>query len=295
MEYILMLISIILSVVNACLLRGMAYKKQGNVYSPFLFNAGVNIVWLVILFTSHCIVKDAFTPETICYGIAYGVILFAFLYFKTRSMAEGPVALSTLIGSCAFVIATVFGVIYAKESINAFQILGMLMLLVSLFLCVNPKRSKQKLTVKWMVCAFGFFLSGGFVGILYKLFGKSAASGNIDAMILIASAVSMVLFAVFGVVKEGKNGVKAPDRATVVFMIFCGIAGCVYIRMNVTLSALIPSAVFFPVSNGGMLILSTIAGRMFFGEKLSKTQIAGIIIGCIAVVITGCGQHLILR
>ena len=75
-------------------------------------------------------------------------------------------------------------------------------------------------------------------------------------------------------------------------MILCGMASCIYIRMNLTLSNMIPSAIFFPVSNGGMVILSTIGGKLFFKEKLNKIQISGILLGCVAVAITGCGDFI---
>lgn len=293
MEYVFMAISIVLSVVNACLLRGYSAKNQEENYSPFLFNAGVSVVWILIM--TACFLLSgvgAVSPIAIGFGTVYGVILCAFLFFKTQCMAEGPVSLSTLIGSCAFVIATWFGVFYADESVNCFQIIGMLLLLVSLFLCVNPNKSTEKLTAKWFLYCLGFFLAGGCVGIIYKLFGGSSAKTEYDAMILTASAVSAVLFFAVGLIKErGKRKIK-PHKAAILFMILCGFASCAYIRMNITLSNIIPSVVFFPVSNGGMVILSTIGGKLFFKERLNKVQIIGIIIGCIAVVITGSGAYL---
>jgi len=75
-------------------------------------------------------------------------------------------------------------------------------------------------------------------------------------------------------------------------MLLCGIAGCIYIRLNVSLSKVIPGAIFFPVSNGGMVILSTIMGKILFGEKLKPIQMFGILIGLIAIIINGCGDVL---
>lgn len=295
MKYVLMAISIMLSVVNACLLRKFSETNKEKEYSVFLFNTGVSVVWIVILTASFAISDCEFSPGAILYGAVYGVILSSFLLFKTQSMAEGPVSLSTLIGSCAFVIATWFGVVYANETVNLFQLIGMALLLVSLMLCVNPKKSGEKLTGKWMLYCLGFFLAGGAVGILYKLFGKSDASRDVDAMMLAASVVSAVLFAIVGLTRAKRSGTGSikPHKAAVIFMILSGIASCVYIRMNLSLSNMIPSVIFFPVSNGGMVILSTIGARLLFKERLNKMQISGIVIGCIAVVLTGCGETLL--
>lgn len=291
MKYIFMTISILLSVTNACVLRkyGQVNKKG---YNPFLFNGGVSLVWVAIMLIMLLLSDDQISAGAMIYGAIYGVILFAFLFFKTQSMATGPVSLSTLIGSCAFVIATGFGVVYASETVSTIQMIGMLLLFVSLIMCVNPKKSGEKLTGKWLFYCLGFFLAGGFVGILYRLFGASPSSNDVEVMLLTAATVSLLLFAVLGVIQGKTMENIKPDKKIIIFMLLSGIASCAYIRMNLSLSNVIPSVIFFPVSNGGMVILSTVMGRVMFKEKLNALQLCGIAVGCIAVVITGCGDYL---
>ena len=65
----------------------------------------------------------------------------------------------------------------------------------------------------------------------------------------------------------------------------CGVAGCVYNRLNIYLSGAMANAVFFPLFNGGNIILSTLAGWLLFREALSKMQMAGIACGMVAVVL----------
>ena len=295
MKYILMAISITFSVVNAGLLRSFANKTKDNKYSPFLFNAGISVVWVSLLTIWLFISKDYSISVTgVTYGVVYGIILGLFLFFKMQATAEGPVSLTTLIGSCAFIIATAFSVFYVGESISVFQLIGMGLLLASLVLCINPKKSGEKLTKKWFIYCFMFFFIGGLVGILYKLFGRSPASDQVNTMILIASITSGIIFMLGGLVEAKRNNHKLekPSKLVITYMLLCGIAGCVYIRLNVSLSGVIPGAIFFPVSNGGMVILSTVIGKLLFGEKLKPIQIIGILIGLIAIVINGCGDVL---
>ncbi len=249
---------------------------------------------LAVLCGLLVISDNSFNIEAIIYGAIYGVILFAFLLSKTQAMANGPVSLSTLIGSCAFVIATAFGVVYCNEAVSVLQLCGMALLFVSLVLCVNPKKSKEKLTKRWMLYCLAFFLAGGFVGILHKLFGKSSASDEHEVMLLTAAIVSAVLFFMFGIIKSRKDSkMLKPSGKILAFVLMSGAASCAYIRLNLSLSSIIPSVIFFPVSNGGMVILSTIAGKVLFKERLTKAQLVGIAVGCIAVVITGCGDCLL--
>lgn len=292
MKYVFMIISMLLAVTNACVLKKYS-QTNNNGYNTFLFNSGVSAVWLIILLIFLAFSNNGFSVGAVGYGAVYGVILFAFLYFKTQSMATGPVSLSTLIGSCSFVIATAFSVVYSHEEISKIGLLGMFMLFVSLVMCVNPQKSGEKLSKKWFLYCFGFFVAGGFVGILYKLYGNSAFSSDTEVMLFTAALVSEILFITAGIAAEKKSGSIKPNRTAVIFMILSGIASCLYIRMNISLSNIISSAIFFPVSNGGMVIVSTLTGRILFKERLAPVQLCGIALGCAAVFVIGCGEFLL--
>ena len=79
-------------------------------------------------------------------------------------------------------------------------------------------------------------------------------------------------------------------KDSLLYVLLAGVTGCVYIRLNVSLSAVIPSAVFFPVANGGIVVITTLAGAFAFREKLNRIQILGILLGLVALIVTGCGK-----
>ena len=56
-------------------------------------------------------------------------------------------------------------------------------------------------------------------------------------------------------------------------------------KLNLYLSGVIDSMLFFPLVNGGNIILATIMSFAVFHEKLSKRQWCGILVGMIAVLL----------
>ena len=54
--------------------------------------------------------------------------------------------------------------------------------------------------------------------------------------------------------------------------------------MNLYLSGVMDSAVFFPIVNGGGFVLATIAAVLLFKEKLSTKQWIGVVLGIASVV-----------
>jgi multidrug transporter EmrE-like cation transporter len=45
------------------------------------------------------------------------------------------------------------------------------------------------------------------------------------------------------------------------------------------------SSVIFPINNVAIVIVSAISGILLFAEKLSKLQIAGILLACVSIAI----------
>ncbi len=61
-----------------------------------------------------------------------------------------------------------------------------------------------------------------------------------------------------------------------------GVCVAVNHKLNLYLSGIIDSAVFFPVVNGGGLILTTLSAVFLFREKLSRRQWVGLVLGMLA-------------
>ena len=67
-------------------------------------------------------------------------------------------------------------------------------------------------------------------------------------------------------------------------MVVSGACVAVNNKLNLYLSGVIDSAIFFPVVNGGGLVLTTLAALVFFRERLTKVQWIGVGIGIVSVV-----------
>ncbi len=293
MEYLLMSVAVLFSVSSNMILhkfRNRSFRTPGDV---FLFNGGISCVWFLVLAVWSVMSRDfVISAGSIIYGIIYGVVLCLFLHFKAQSMSTGPVALTSLIGNCAFIIATWFGVVYANETVVPLQLVGMVIIVIALVMCINPGKSTQKLTFSWFIWCGAFFLAGGLLGMFNKVFVKSDYSQQINSMMLIASVVSAVLFTLSGFLinKTTNNPKPKIYKESLTYIILCGFVGCIYIRMNLWLAGVIPSVIFFPVSNGAIILLSTFLGQVVFKEELSKIQLTGIFVGLAAIILIGCSQ-----
>ncbi len=293
LTWILFAVAVMFAVANGCVLHSFADRGIRNTGDTFFFNGGVSTVWIVSLLTFSLVSSDLrFSADSLLYGMIYGVVICSFLLFKNLAVTSGPVSLTTLIGSCPFILTMLFGVLCLGQSINGYQIAGILLILVALCLCVSPQKGGMAFSAKWLIYCSLFFLAGGGVGITYMLFGGSDAATEINGMVLCAAVVATVLYFLVGTVLNAVKGQPAPKihRSGWKFILLCGLLSCTYMRLNLYLSTVIPAVVFFPVSNGMNVILAAVAGRFLYRERLTRPQLVGIGIGLVAIILTGSGS-----
>lgn len=315
MQYFFLALSVLAAAANNTMLH-LPLLKRSKV-NEFVFNIGVAAVWIVLLFAVNGGVHG-FSSRTALFGLLYGIVLAGFLFCKMLAFANGPVHLTSLVGSSSFILTTVFNAVYWKEKVSGWQIAGILTMLAAVFAITwRPHRAesdkKQKLTGKWAVYAGAFFFFSALTGIIFR-FHQAADAVHTDEMMIFASAV---VIAFLGILSAGsflfkrrrrmnaedcrggdvnardggdanaRDGIPVRRRtlALCALTAACGVAGCVYNRLNIYLSGAMANAVFFPLFNGGNIILSSLAGRIFFREKLSGLQIVGIVCGMFAVIL----------
>ena len=70
-------------------------------------------------------------------------------------------------------------------------------------------------------------------------------------------------------------------------IMLAGVSGlCTFCMnfLNLKLSGLLPSQLFFPVVNGSSIVLSSLMAVIIFKEKLSKKQLIGLVGGIISLI-----------
>lgn len=284
---LLLIVTIVAAAANSMLLH-----KIPKGHSILTFNLICSFVWVVLLFITNGF-EVSFTKNTILFGCLYGGIQMLFLLFKSLAMNTGPVSVTTIIGNCSLVLSTVVSIIVWREAVSYLQIIGICVLVAAFFLCTHIKGSTRA-TRMWIIYCVLFFVCSAGVGITFKAFSKSEPDGAATGDMMLIAAFVMLIFlsaaSLASYARKRRSGGAVPSKwkwSTVLIALLCGVLSCGYNRLNITLSGILPGAVFYPCFNGGVCFLSTLLGILIFKERLSKIQTAGLAIGLCAVVIIG--------
>ena len=233
---------------------------------------------------------------TLLTGILFGVITGAQWITNLMALRCGPLAYTTLIVSFSTLISALSGVMFfGEDSLAVAQIIGIVLMLIS-FVFANGKDSDGKrANAAWLIlCVIAFFFTGA-IGIMQKVHQASEYKGEINAFLIIAFVTLTVISFSSAVILDrrdkGNNDDTPPTRGKkstgflLFIMLISGVCVALNNKLNLYLAGIIPSAIFFPIVNGGGLVLTTLSALVFFRERLTAKQWVGVILGTASVVL----------
>lgn len=290
-NYILLAVSILITLAYT-VLRNQFSKKHVRTQADFyLFNAATSAVSfaVLLLFCRGMARPSAFT---LLMGAGFGILTALAAVLTLCALQIGPLSYTTLLTAFSAVIPAVSGRLFWSERLSAGQGFGIALMLVSIFLSVKRGEDQNGASPRWLLFSLGAFLSGGLIGLMQKIHQSSPHKGELNAFLLVAFAVSAVL----SLAAAAAVRTRLPaDRKSLRFSfsvgpiaVFSGVCIALANQINLFLSGAMPSAVFFPVVNGVGLILAVLASSVFFHEKPTRRQWAGLAVGTVSVLLV-CG------
>lgn len=276
---------LVFSVLAASFYSILLHNYPGNEkFNIFKLNFFASIVWVVILFIfNQC--KIYLNKEIILWGVTYGVTQALFVLFKAKAMNAGSVSVTTLVGNASLVVSIIFSSIMWNEKISWLDICGVILLIAGMFLSIY-KKSTANVDKRWKYYVCVFFLLAAAVGIIFKGFGKSTVSNHTGDMLLVSAAV-MMFFYLCVLLTTRDRTMPFAKKKFFVYVLAAGILSCLYNRFNITLSSAMDAVIFFPVFNGGVVIVSGVLSSLIYKEKFSKRQLVGFGLALFAIFIIG--------
>ena len=304
MEYSLLLVALTIAVTRSLLLKKVKKKE------PFFREVRLNVLFFSIGMVSILpLVISAFgniTAQPFHLSAIYGLLLMLGLVFTLEAMERGSLSLTIFFGQCGFLIPTIFNAVYFKESVSVLTVIGIVVIVFSLVLSVNFK--EIKFSYSWLIFAVSALVSSGLIGIDQKFLAVYYP----EAKQTLFAFFSLGFGTIFGLVtllitylKDGKKDHELPaaapaegevvqktgiDKLRVIFIIIIGTIYGVLNVLNIYLTGAMPSVVFFPVYNVGVIVAGTVASAIVFKEKLNVKQIISIALGSLAIILIAVGR-----
>lgn len=284
---VLLILSILANWISGIVRNQYSKKHAINNADVYLFLVICQTSGLAILLaTSTSFHVSIFTVWT---AVLFGVVCIVLNIMLNKALQTGPMGIFNILISSATLIPALSGAIFWQEKLTLAIVCGMLCMLLMVFLVTSHKKDNRSVVgAFWLYCLIAVLLNGA-VGILQKVHQTSPFREELDAFLVISFTVS-ALFPIVFYFRERHKGapLSVPfscSHAPFWLAVSCGVCAALPHRINLFLSGVMDSAIFFPLVNGSGLLLSVFAAVLFYKEKLTVRQFIGIVVGIMSILL----------
>ena len=226
--------------------------------------------------------------ELILPAVSFGLSYAAATVFVVLAIKSGSLAKTTLITSYSLMVPAFAGLIVLREPLGIPMLVGLVLLVVSLWLTNHRKTTadapKEKITLKWIVFVLLAFVGNGMCSTVQKLTPHFLGSDINQNLYMIAALglSSAVLITASFLTKE--TNLKATLKIGAPLALLDGLFNGAVNYLAIYLNQFIPASVMFPVLSAGEIILIVPYSLLVRREKFTAAQWAGFAVGVVSVV-----------
>jgi len=271
------ILSIASMVLQNCILNNVCKRDLQTSDHVYRFNILMYTVCIVLF--GIVAIGGGISLFTVGMGLLFGVVTAFSNYYKMLSLSSGPMHITLLITTSSMIIPTMSGVFFGESfSIPKLCVVALLIFFIYLSL---EKKGDSKINKRWVIFCLLAFIFQGSIGVLQKIHQSSVHKDETGAFLFVAFICSL-LYSHLRAKKKFKE--LNFTKKHLVFALICGICTFGMNFLNLRLSGLLPSQIFFPVINGSAIILSSVMSVIIFKEKLTKRQIMGLCGGILSLI-----------
>ena len=280
MNYFLLFFSIFLETAKTVVANLFSKQELKEDRDIFKFNWIFYLGSFAILL---CFPSTLPSLYTVLMAIGFAVVTTASQYFCLQALRCGPMSLTTFIQGSNLLIPTFFGMFLGVIPSPYFWPLLVLLLVAMALVLVSKMESVR---FRWMLLSIGTFFFTGGIGVMQTLAKPEEQIPFLQ--------IAFALCALFNL--AGQFLVSKGDRAsfqlrsrTTVMALGSGIAMGAVNRINLYLADpnVMATYIFFPIVNGGLIFLTTVAAMIFFKERLTRKQWIGLALGFVVLTVIG--------
>lgn len=291
MAYFLMIVCVITCTIQSPFKK--IYQGKTN-KGTFLFVAMITLA-AAFFFAGACLFQGfSYELAALPYSLLFAFALAVCNVTSVLALRHGSLALTSLISSYSLMIPTIYGFVRFKDSVYVSQLIGIALLIVSLYMTNMAKKqpvateadpaataeqkSKKNDFALWLIMAVAMALSNAMCTIVQKEEQVRFDGAYKNEFMLIALLASFAVMLTVGLLRERRD-LKETLKLGAVPAVLTGAANGATNLLVMVVTATIATSIFFPVISGGGMVLAYIISVTLFKEKFTTMQKVGILLG----------------
>lgn len=231
---------------------------------------------------------------TLLYAFIYGCLLISAQWCYTSALKNGNTGICSTVYSLGFIIPTLSGALFWQEDLTGMNLLGIACVIPAVLISGKKgKKAADKVSAgnnKFIVPLVAAMLSSGGLGVMQKVQQKSAFADQRAVFVWIAFLFACAASLTGYVCTKKKDEIILKNGTGKGLYLSGGIGVCFASSnlLNTTLAGRMDSAVFFPVNNISVILVSLLLGVVIFKERIGKKELTVLGLGILSILLL-CG------
>lgn len=283
-DYIFLIIILLLRVpqnFSSKKTSGLVTNSQSYfLYGTYSYTLAGLIAFVMLLFDG----MSGFSLPAVGISALGAVSLAVSLFCSIEALKSGVMVLAAMAGSAGLLLPCIAGIFMFNEPMKPMQFIGIALLIFSGWLLIGySKEQTGSFTPRTLLLLIGSMLSNGSVMIAQKMFSKYLPD----------TSVSIFSFLTFGLIgigmfiglvpsllsQSGRAKIAAVPKPVFLYGTISSIILLAINQLATLAGRNVPSAIMFPINDGGATIITAITAAIFFKEKLTVRSVCGLILG----------------
>ncbi len=218
-------------------------------------------------------------------GASMAAFLMAYLY----SVRSGAYMMVSAFTSASFIVPFIGALIFLDEKLSFKKLAAVGIMCVAMYLlCLYNNKIKVKLNFKSLAVLVGVTVFYGISQFTQKLYVLKTDGENTTAYtfyMFLFAVVTLLIMKLFTLKSKEKSTGCLKKPRVIIYASSAALALYLVTYFQTVAAKGISATVMYPVVNGLTLVAGTLMSVFFFGEKLKKESIAGIVLVFIAMIL----------
>lgn len=288
MVYMVLILNIFLGVTQNFLGKEFSRKYGADKRALLGFNIIVMGIATISAFLLMMKSYAGFEWYALLFGIFAGLGYVLGFYYNFLAYENGVgLATASMIVQSSMIAPIVVGWFIVREEMYVVQVIGILLLLLSMYLIFTGDNGKRKIgSKKGLMYVLLTFLANAVIAVCQKLYPYCFPKAQSTVFTFFTFLCSCFISSAFYFMNKGKR-IKEYDRYFFTNSGGTGIILCVRNLLGIFLAANMVAAIQYPITSSMILVLTTILSALVYRENMSKKKIVGIAICIMGTVCLG--------
>ena len=289
-DYIFLIIILLLRVpqnFSSKKTSGLVTNSQSYfLYGTYSYILAGLIAFVMLLFDG----MSGFSLPAVGISALGAVSLAVSLFCSIEALKSGVMVLAAMAGSAGLLLPCIAGIFMFNEPMKPMQFIGIALLIFSGWLLIGySKEQTGSFTPRTLLLLIGSMLSNGSVMLAQKMFSKYLPD----------TSVSIFSFLTFGLIgigmfiglvpsllsQSGRAKIAAVPKPVFLYGTISSIILLAINQLATLAGRNVPSAIMFPINDGGATIITALTGAVVFKEKLTARSVAGLALGIASLIV----------